>query len=356
MNPAELLTALVATPSVSGDEARIADLVSGHAEGWGARVHRQGHNVWFSVGSGPKRLLVNSHLDTVKPCAGWDTEPHEAVWKDDTLYGLGANDAKGCVTAMLLTAKALLEEGAPSGVECVFALTAEEETGGKGLGPLLSTLGPLDAAIVGEPTSLKPCTAQRGMLLLRCVAHGKSGHVAHAHTGGLGSESNAILKAARDIQAVSALRFPAHPLLGEARAQVTQVSGGLARNQVPDRCEFFVDLRTTPGMDHAKVAQDVGEALESEVVVHSARYLPKGTDASHPLVRAAVAASGQGTVGSSTTSDWAFLGDIPAVKVGPGDTLRSHQANEYLTRAELEAGLAFYRRLLHGYAGEVSRG
>jgi acetylornithine deacetylase len=353
LNPSELLTRLVATPSVSGDEARIADLVANAAEGFGARVQRQGHNVWFSVGSGKKRLLVNSHLDTVKPCAGWNTEPHEAVWRDDTLFGLGANDAKGCVTAMLLTAKALIAEGAPQGVEYVFALTAEEETGGKGLGPLLPTLGPLDAAVVGEPTSLKPCTAQRGMLLLRCVAHGKSGHVAHAHTGGL---DNAILKAARDIQAVSALRFPAHPLLGEARAQVTQVSGGLARNQVPDRCEFFVDLRTTPGMDHAKVARDVGQALESEVLVHSARYLPKGTDEAHPLVRAAVAASGQATVGSSTTSDWAFLGDIPAVKVGPGDTLRSHQANEYLTRAELEAGLAFYQRLLHGYAGEVARG
>ncbi|RKH40502.1 M20/M25/M40 family metallo-hydrolase [Corallococcus sicarius] len=353
MTPSELLTRLVATPSVSGDEARIADLVASQAESWGARVHRQGHNVWFSVGSGPKRVLVNSHLDTVKPCAGWNTEPHEAVWKDDTLYGLGANDAKGCVTAMLLSAKALLTEGAPKGVEYVFALTAEEETGGQGLGPLLSTLGPLDAAIVGEPTSLKPCTAQRGMLLLRCVAHGTSGHVAHAHAHGL---DNAILKAARDIQAVSALRFPAHALLGEARAQVTQVSGGLARNQVPDRCEFFVDLRTTPGMDHAKVAQAVGAALESEVVVHSARYLPKGTDADHPLVKAAVAASGEATVGSSTTSDWAFLGEVPAVKVGPGDTLRSHQANEYLTRAELEAGLAFYRRLLHGYAEEVARG
>lgn len=353
MTPSELLTRLVATPSVSGDEARIADLVASQAESWGARVHRQGHNVWFSVGSGPKRVLVNSHLDTVKPCAGWNTEPHEAVWKDDALYGLGANDAKGCVTAMLFTAKALLTEGAPKGVECVFALTAEEETGGQGLGPLLSTLGPLDAAIVGEPTSLKPCTAQRGMLLLRCVAHGKSGHVAHAHAHGL---DNAILKAARDIQAVSALRFPAHALLGEARAQVTQVSGGLARNQVPDRCEFFVDLRTTPGMDHAKVAEQVGAALESEVVVHSARYLPKGTDADHPMVKAAVAASGEATVGSSTTSDWAFLGEVPAVKVGPGDTLRSHQANEYLTRAELEAGLAFYRRLLHGYAEEVARG
>ena len=353
MNAAELLQALVAIPSVSGDEGRIADTVSAWAEGWGARVHRGGHNVWFSVGSGPRRLLVNSHLDTVKPCAGWTYEPHAPEWREDRLYGLGSTDAKGCVTGMLLTARALLKEGAPTGGEVVFAFTAEEETGGKGLGTMLSELGPLDAAIVGEPTSLKPCTAQRGMLLLRCTAHGQSGHVAHAHTN---ASVNAIHLAAQDISVLTELRFPSHPLLGESRAQVTQISGGLARNQVPDTCEFFVDLRTTPDMDHAEVAKHVAGALKSQVQVHSARYLPKATAGSQPIVRAAVAAAGAQPVGSSTTSDWAFLGDLPAVKVGPGDTLRSHQADEYLTRAELEAGAAFYTRLVRGYFEEVARG
>jgi acetylornithine deacetylase len=353
MKAAELLQALVAIPSVSGDEGRIADTVSAWAEGWGARVQRKGHNVWFSVGSGPRRLLVNSHLDTVKPCAGWTYAPHAPEWREDRLYGLGSNDAKGCVAGMLLTARALLQEGASTGGEVVFAFTAEEETGGQGLGTMLSELGPLDAAIVGEPTGLKPCTAQRGMLLLRCTAHGKSGHVAHAHST---AALNAIHLAAVDISVLSELRFPAHPLLGEARAQVTQISGGLARNQVPDKCEFFVDLRTTPAMDHATVAKQVAGALKSEVQVHSARYLPKATGAQQPIVRAAVAASGAEPVGSSTTSDWAFLGDLPAVKVGPGDTLRSHQADEYLTRAELEAGAAFYTRLVRGYFEEVARG
>ncbi|MBZ4418951.1 M20/M25/M40 family metallo-hydrolase [Myxococcus sp. RHSTA-1-4] len=353
MKATELLQALVAIPSVSGDEGRIADTVSGWAEGWGARVQRKGHNVWFSVGSGPRRLLVNSHLDTVKPCAGWTYEPHAPEWREDRLYGLGSNDAKGCVTGMLLAAQSLLKEGAPTGGEVVFAFTAEEETGGQGLGTMLSELGPLDAAIVGEPTSLKPCTAQRGMLLLRCTAHGKSGHVAHAHTN---ASVNAIHMAAVDISVLAELRFPSHPLLGEARAQVTQISGGLARNQVPDKCEFFVDLRTTPAMNHAEVAKQVAGALKSEVHVHSARYLPKATASNQPVVRAAIAAAGAQPVGSSTTSDWAFLGDLPAVKVGPGDTLRSHQADEYLTRAELEAGAAFYTRLVRGYFEEVARG
>ncbi|NVJ23433.1 MULTISPECIES: M20/M25/M40 family metallo-hydrolase [Myxococcus] len=353
MKAAELLQALVAIPSVSGDERLIADTVSGWAEGWGARVQRKGHNVWFSVGSGPRRLLVNSHLDTVKPCAGWTYAPHAPEWREDRLYGLGSNDAKGCVTGMLVAARTLLKEGPPPGGEIVFAFTAEEETGGLGLGTLLPELGPLDAAVVGEPTSLKPCTAQRGMLLLRCTAHGRSSHVAHAHNA---QAVNAIHVAAGDISTLAELRFPAHPLLGEARAQVTQISGGLARNQVPDACEFFVDLRTTPSMDHAQVATQIGGVLKSEVKVHSARYQPKATASQQPIVRAAISASGNEPVGSSTTSDWAFLGELPTVKVGPGDTLRSHLADEFITLAELDAGAAFYTRLLRGYFEEVARG
>ncbi len=355
MTPAALLEALVATPSVSGHEERLADQVAAWAEGWGARVHRQGHNVWFSVGRGSRRMLVNSHLDTVQPCAGWTLEPHQPVWREGRLYGLGSNDAKGCVASMLLAARALLEN--PSALEgrgeVVFAFTAEEETGGAGLGTVLPVLGPLDAAVVGEPTGLKPCTAQRGLLLLRCVAHGRSAHVAHAESA---EAENAIHVAARDISLLSELRFPPHPLLGEARAQVTQIQGGLARNQVPDRCEFFVDLRTTPGMNHKAVAAQLASALRSEVLVHSERYLPKATPESEPIVRAAVAASGLAPVGSSTASDWAFLSDVPTVKVGPGDTLRSHRADEYLSLVELEAGVTFYQRLIHGYFEEVARG
>ncbi|WP_224249659.1 M20/M25/M40 family metallo-hydrolase [Hyalangium gracile] len=356
MTPAALLEALVATPSVSGQEGRIADQVASWVEGWGGRVQRQGHNLWFTVGSGPRRLLVNSHLDTVPPCAGWTLEPQVPVWREGRLYGLGSNDAKGCVASMLLAARELLQnpQALEGRGEVVFAFTAEEETGGAGLGTVLPALGPLDAAVVGEPTGLKPCTAQRGMLLLRCVAHGRSAHVAHAQAA---EAQNAIHLAAQDISTLAELRFPAHPLLGEARAQVTQIQGGLARNQVPDRCEFFVDIRTTPGMEHAAVATHLAGVLRSEVIVHSARYLPKSTAPGEPIVRAAVAAGGGvGPVGSSTASDWAFLGQVPAVKVGPGDTLRSHKPDEYLALVELEAGVAFYQRLIRGYFEEVARG
>ncbi|WP_306590973.1 M20/M25/M40 family metallo-hydrolase [Geothrix sp. 21YS21S-4] len=346
MTPADLLTRLVGTPSVSGEEGPIADFVQNLAASRGFDVHRQGHNLWFSFGSkGGARLLLNSHLDTVPPCAGWGSDPFTPVWHGTRLQGLGANDAKGCAAAILLAAFDLAGQDLPG--EVVVALTAEEETGGQGIATILDQLGPLDAAVVGEPTGLRICAAQRGMLLLKCTARGQSGHVANAQM--LGAE-NAIHKAARDIARVAAMDFAPHPLLGAQKAQVTQISGGLRRNQVPDACEFFVDLRTGPDQDHDALAADFRGLLESEVVVHSGRYLPKGTDPAHPIVRAALQAAGKaGPVGSGTTSDWAFLGDLPAVKAGPGDTFRSHRPDEYLTLPELDAGAAFYAALVPAF-------
>jgi acetylornithine deacetylase len=346
MSPEELITLLAGTPSVSGDEGPIADLVQDLIASHGFEAHRQGHNLWFTFGKkGASRLLLNSHLDTVPPCAGWESDPFTPVWHGSRLQGLGANDAKGCVAAILLAALDLSKRDLDG--EVVVAFTAEEETGGQGIATILHQLGPLDGAVVGEPTGLRVCAAQRGLLVLKCTARGQSGHVAHAQM--LGAE-NAIHKAARDISKVAAMDFPAHALLGSQKAQVTQIQGGLTRNQVPDACEFFIDLRTGPEQDHGELASSFQRQLESEVTIHSKRYLPKGTDPSHPIVRAALqAASKAGPVGSGTTSDWAFLGDVPAVKVGPGDTFRSHRPNEYLTLPELEAGAAFYANLVTAF-------
>jgi acetylornithine deacetylase len=346
MNPAELITLLVGTPSVSGEEGPLADLLLDLLGAKGFEVQRQGHNLWFSFGrKGGSRLLLNSHLDTVPPCAGWEGDPFTPLWTGPRLQGLGANDAKGCVAAILLAAFELSERDLEG--EVVVALTAEEETGGQGIATILDQLGPLDGAVVGEPTGLRICAAQRGLLILKCTARGQSGHVANAQM--LGTE-NAIHKAARDISRVAAMDFPVHALLGSQKAQVTQIQGGLRRNQVPDACEFFIDLRTGPDQDHEALAADFKRQLESEVAIHSKRYLPKGTDAAHPIVRAALQAAGKaGPVGSGTTSDWAFLGDLPAVKAGPGDTFRSHAPNEYLTLPELEAGSAFYSNLVPAF-------
>ncbi|BDU74101.1 peptidase M20 [Mesoterricola silvestris] len=346
MTPAALLESLVAIPSVSHAEQALADHVAALLGAEGLEVRRTGNSLWFEVGTGGPRILFASHLDTVPPCDGWSSDPFTPSWNGDRLTGLGANDAKGCVTAMILAA---LELRDLKGARAVFAFTEGEEVGGKGIREVLPDLGPLDAAVVGEPTGLEICAAQRGMLILRCTSRGEAAHVAHSPLG-----ENAIHKAARDIQRLAAMTFEPHALLGETRAQVTQVQGGRARNQVPDACEFFVDLRTTPNLDHQATADRIALELESEVAVHSMRYGAVATDPSEPVVKAALAASGRKAPrGSATASDWAFLAHLPAVKAGPGDTHRSHRPDEWISLAELEAGIRFYAALAREYAREA---
>lgn len=333
MNAIELLESLVNIPSVSGNEKALADFLQ-HSLGEND-VLREGNSIWFTLrrGAGPHLLLV-SHLDTIPPCEGWSADPFQLRRDGEKLIGLGANDAKGCVAAMILASQDLEFEG-----DVTFAFVAEEERGGDGIRAVKPKLGKIDAAIIGEPTGLEVCTAQRGMLLLRCIAHGESSHVAHAQLG-----ENAIHKAARDIERLATMDF------GETRAQVTQINGGLARNQVPDKCEFFVDLRTTPNLDHREVSEQISGALESEVIVHSDRYAAVATDERETIVHAALAAANKSQgISSVTTSDWAFLKGIPAVKIGPGDTQRSHRPNEFLLASELEAGAKFYRAVVQHY-------
>lgn len=339
MNARELLAFLVATPSVSGEEAALSDAFSARLADTGFEVARCGNNLWFSLGEGAPRLLLNSHLDTVPPAVGWRRDPFAAVWRDERLYGLGANDAKGCVAAM--TAAAVTLRDRPLAGTAVFAFTAEEETGGAGLATVLDRIGPFDAAVVGEPTGLAACTTQRGMLLLRCTARGRAGHSAHAKPA-----DNAIHVAAGDIALLELLSLAGDSEFGAATAQVTGISGGVKRNQVPETCEFFVDIRTTPQIDHERLVARLRHRLRSDVAVHSGRYVPKATPADAPIVQAALAAGAGGPVASATTSDWAFLGAVPAVKIGPGDTVRSHCADEYLAADELEAGVHFYARLV----------
>jgi acetylornithine deacetylase len=344
MNAAQLLEFLVSTPSVSGNEAKIANNVSGILSGEGFRIQREGNSIWYTLGKRERpHLLLLSHLDTVPPCAGWNSDPFKAHIEDGKLTGLGANDAKGSVAAMVITARKIQHADFDGSI--TFAFVADEERSGEGIRTIKPKLGHIDAALVGEPTGLQVCTAQRGLLILRCTAHGKASHAAHAHLG-----ENAIHKAARDISRLAVMEFEAHEDLGGTRAEVTQINGGLARNQVPDRCDFFVDLRTTPNLDHTILANEIGARLESKVAVHSLRYEPVATNASEVVVRAALeVADASAGIGSVTTSDWAFLKGVPAVKVGPGNTNRSHQPNEYLLLSELKEGVMFYSQFIYAY-------
>jgi acetylornithine deacetylase len=344
MNATQLLEFLVSTPSVSGNEGKIANNLSGILSGKGFRIQREGNNIWYTLGKRKRpHLLLLSHLDTVPPCAGWNSDPFKAHIENGKLIGLGANDAKGSVAAMIITAREIQHRDFEGSI--TFAFVADEERGGEGIRTIKPKLGHIDAALVGEPTGLQVCTAQRGLLILRCTAHGKASHAAHAHLG-----ENAIHKAVRDVSRLAVMEFEAHEDLHPTRAEVTQITGGLARNQVPDRCDFFVDLRTTPNLDHATVADEIGARLESEVVIHSHRYEPVATNSSEVVVRAALeVADASAGIASVTTSDWAFLKGIPAVKVGPGNTNRSHRPNEYLLLSELEKGVVFYSRFIHTY-------
>lgn len=344
MSARQLLEALVNIPSVSGHEVALADFLQHSLGDECFAVRREGDSIWFTLGSGEgPRLLLVSHLDTVPPCEGWQSDPNKLQSEGEKLIGLGANDAKGSVAAMIMAARELQTQELDGSV--TFAFVASEERGGEGIRAIKPKLGVIDAAIVGEPTGLEICIAQRGMLLLQCIAHGQSAHVAHSQLG-----DNAIHKAARDIARLAAMEFPPHTSLGATRAQVTEISGGLARNQIPDRCEFIVDLRTTPNLDHAEVTREIEGALESEVRVHSDRYLAVATEESESIVQAALGAADKTRgVGSATTSDWAFLRGIPAVKAGPGETKRSHRPNEFILVPELEAGAAFYSLSVRKY-------
>ncbi|MBK9120586.1 MAG: M20/M25/M40 family metallo-hydrolase [Phycisphaerales bacterium] len=346
------LVRYVAIRSLSRAEDALADAICADLAAEGLRAERRGNNVWCAVGDAPRpRLLLNSHLDTVPPGAGWRHDPWEPQLEGGRLSGLGANDAKGCVVALLEAFLALyraLRAGAALGGTVVLALTAEEETSGAGLGTIRDALAPLDAALVGEPTALLPLTAQRGLLILRCVARGTTAHPANTEPA---AADNAIVHAVEDVQRLRTFDWgPTHPLLGRCHGHVTMLQGGVARNVIPDECEFFLDIRTTPAESHQALTTRLRAALRSAVHVHSERLGPVETPAAADIVQAACAAlPGVRPAGSPAMSDMVFLPDVPAVKIGPGDTRRSHTPNEYLTVDELTAGAAAYERIARAY-------
>ncbi|MCC7290528.1 MAG: M20/M25/M40 family metallo-hydrolase [Phycisphaerales bacterium] len=352
----ERLIELCAIPSVSRAEDAIATRVADWLASVGLHVEREGNNVWCELGDCARpRLLLNSHLDTVAPGSGWTGDPWTPRQSKGVITALGANDAKGCVCAMLhgvLELHARLQKGVPLGGTVVLALTAEEEISGQGLGTVLPRLGPIDAALVGEPTGLIPMTAQRGLLILRLVARGRAGHPAHIQPD---RETNAIYIAAGDMVALKAFQWgPSHPLLGDCHAHATQIQGGIARNVIPDACEIYVDVRTTPLQPHGLTVERLRAALKSEVHIHSDRLVPIETAAGAVIVEAVRdAILGAIPTGSPAMSDMVFLSGIPCVKIGPGEPQRSHTADEFILENELKAGVEAYASIVRRYFGRM---
>ena len=350
---------LVRFPSLSHQEAEIADYVERAAHAVpGLAVGRHDDNVWASLGDGDDLLLLCSHLDVVPPSADHPYPPFEPTRVDGTVYGRGAVDAKASGAAMLAALVSLAGAGwTPKGGRLVVALTACEETG-RGYNGMETmrrevfgrALPDVSAALVGEPTELRPCLAQKGLLILTATAHGRTAHAARAHLG-----DNAITRAARDLVALDSLAFDrADPLLGRPTATATVVEGGAAKNVVPDRCRFTLDVRSTPAYTHTELTEIVRGHLESEVEVTSDRLVPCATPLSARVAQAALAALGGAgrdaePFGSPTASDWIFLNDVPAVKIGPGRSELSHTPEEHVEAAEVEAAVEVYAAVARAY-------
>jgi acetylornithine deacetylase len=337
-----LLKQLIAIPSFSKEEDKTADLIVTALEAKGVTVHRKANNVWaFNKHYDPSlpTLLLNSHHDTVKPNTGYTRDPFAATVEDYKLYGLGSNDAGGCLVALLAT---FLHFYGQENLKynLVYAGTAEEEISGRnGLEMILPELGELEAAIVGEPTQMHLAVAEKGLLVLDCIATGRSGHAAREE--GL----NAIYEALPDIQWFQTFRFPqASAHLGPVKMSVTMVQAGTQHNVVPDRCQFTVDVRLTDSYTMEEVLEVIRQHVKAEVTPRSTRLKPSSIPMEHPLVQAGIKL-GRNTYGSPTTSDQALL-SIPSLKLGPGDSARSHMADEFIYLKELEEGIALYIALL----------
>lgn len=340
---------LVAIPSVSGEEAEAARFTHETAVRWGLPARRTGHGVVVAIegnGPGPTLALV-SHLDTVPPGYGWTRGPFGAEESDGRLYGRGASDAKASVASMLAAASDAAERGIARG-RLLVVFGFGEETRATTMGQAIDAEGPVDAAVVGEPTSLDVAVAQRGLLMIDLVARGEQRHAGHAGEAGF---LNATIALARDLVRLDGL-FDGreHRLLGTVTATPTWLEAGIGRNVTPPVARALLDVRSTPDWSHDEIAAVLRGRLDSEVVVASDRLVPCETPPNSRLLAVTAGVRPEARrFGSATSSDWVFLRGADTVKCGPGDTRRSHTADEWVDLDEVRAARAFYAGVAAGY-------
>lgn len=341
-----LLKDLIATPSLSRDEGPTADLVAAYLGRHGIPSYRNGHNVWAKNRHFDDRkptLLLNSHHDTVKPNASYTRDPFAPAVEDGKLYGLGSNDAGGCLVS-LLAAFVHFHDRPDLSHNLVVAATAEEEISGRGgIEQLWPDLPPIAVALVGEPTQMQLAIAEKGLLVLDCVVRGRAGHAARDEG------DNAIYKALAAIQWFQTYQYPkVSPLLGPVKQTVTIINAGTQHNVVPDVCTFTVDVRVTEQYTLEEVLDIVRTNVpDAEVTPRSVRLRSSGIAPEHPLVQAGLAL-GRHTYGSPTLSDQALI-PVLSLKCGPGHSERSHTADEFIYLSEIEAGIAGYVALLERF-------
>jgi acetylornithine deacetylase len=337
----DLLKHIISIPAFSGEEAARADFVASYLAGEGLAVERVANNLWVRVRcgrDGAPTLMLNSHLDTVRPAGGGYAASGEGI-----IGGLGSNDAGGSVVSMIAATLHFVRHGGLD-YDLLLLLSAEEENSGKnGMSLAIKHVGRVDCAIIGEPTGMRAAVAERGLLVLDGVAHGVSGHAAR------GEGDNAIYRAMRDIDALRAHKFAKiSPTMGVPTLAVTQINAGTQHNVVPDRCTFVVDVRPTDVYTNEELWHELQTLAESTLTPRSLTNRSSATPAGHPLLWA-VERLGIEKYISPTTSDWMRVGAVPAIKMGPGDSARSHAADEYITTDELRDGIEGYIEFLKAF-------
>ena len=337
----DLLIRLIKTPSYSREETDTATMIQAFLEAHNVRAQRQKNNVWAvskHFDAAKPTILLNSHHDTVKPGDGWKYDPFGATLEGDKLIGLGSNDAGASVVSLLAVFLYFQNKDNPFNLMC--AITAEEEiSGANGIRSVLPEFGKIDLGIVGEPTGMNLAIAEKGLIVLDCIAHGKTGHAAREEG------ENALYKALEDIQWLRAFQFSeVSSLLGPVKMTVTQLSAGTQHNVVPDRCQFVIDVRTNELYQNQEIVEFLRSKLQSDIVPRSTHLNSSRISENHPLIRKGVA-MGKNIYGSPTLSDQSMM-PFETLKMGPGDSARSHTPDEFILVSEIRAGIRDYIELL----------
>lgn len=344
-NAIDLLKTMIATPSFSREEDAVANLIEDYIKQKGYEPQRIGNNIWIqspNFDSSKPTILLNSHIDTVKPVSAWTKDPFNPEEEEDTLYGLGSNDAGASLVSLLHTFFALTRK--EQKYNLIFLASCEEEVSGKnGVEKVLQHLPKITFGIVGEPTGMNPAIAEKGLMVLDCTAKGVSGHA--ARNEGI----NAIYEAMEDITWFKSYKYPkGSDLLGPVKMTVSMINAGTQHNVIPDKCEFVVDIRSNELYSNQEIFDIVNKHTKCEVKARSFRLNSSRIDINNPFVQRALMI-GKEAYGSPTLSDQALM-TFPTVKIGPGDSARSHTANEYILKSEIREALELYIKLLDGLA------
>lgn len=337
----ELLKTMISIPSFSREENGVADLMVETLKKQGYTASRKGNNVWaksVNWDDAKPTILFDAHIDTVKPNGNWETDPFTPVVKDGILYGLGSNDTGGSVVSMLTAFLHLSAK--PQPYNLIWLASAEEENTGKGgIQNVVEELGKVDLALVGEPTGMQAAIAEKGLMVIDCTAQGKSGHAAR------NEGVNAIYEVLPDIEWFRTYQFEKEsPLLGKVKMTVTGINAGTLHNVVPAECKLMVDIRINENYSNQEVFEIIRQHVKSEVTPRSFSLNSSSIPEDHPIVKRCKAL-GLTTYGSPTTSNQSVI-PYTSLKIGPGDSARSHTANEYIHLSEIEEGIDIFINLL----------